>query len=105
MTDSSNIQDDIKQILKQVQFGEVVFQVKQVDGKPLQLIAPTYNHVRYKDNIKAGTDIIGALARLAEEEFNGAYTFTANFKSGIIKDIIYEGLEQRHYGKQTKKEL
>ena len=94
---------DIKEIISQVPYGEIVLQIKTANGRPMQLIAPSYNHIRFKSNAEAGAHILSYLAELSKRGYNGSYTFTVNYKTGRIKEVIFEGLEQRNYG--TKKDL
>ncbi len=97
-TASTSIIDDILGILEKVEYGDATFQVKRNQGKNHSLIVSYFDHVRYPDNVRAGGAIMQVLAGLAEKDYEGAYTFTVNFKSGNIKEVIYEGLEQIRYG-------
>lgn len=97
-TDSSNILDDIQRVLEKFDYGDASFQVKRANGKNHQLIVSYFDHVRYPSNHEATSAIIQSLVGLSNQGYDGAYTFTVNYKGGTIREVIYEGLEQTRYG-------
>lgn len=95
--DSSNILNDIEKLLDKIKFGDASFQVKRAGGHSRQLIVSYFDHKRYPSNHDAASEVLQSLVSLSENGFDGAYTFTVNYKGGTIKEVIYEGLEQIKY--------
>jgi Na+-translocating ferredoxin:NAD+ oxidoreductase RnfG subunit len=88
---------DIESYIDGIPYGDVSVSVKRVNRKTVQVTAVGNETLRYTDNNEAVRDVIGLLANLLDEGYQGRVQFTVDIRPGQINQVAIKNIKETKY--------
>lgn len=89
--------NDIRDIIEDVEFGNVVITTKRHSGNTHQIIIHSYQNTKFDNNAELVAHILQILKNAVDRKYSGSLTFTVVCKDGKTTRLITQDNEQVDY--------